>query len=568
MLISKTKLKIVLVGIIFLVTPVFVLADSLGQTTKFFVDSTYDFQAREQVPTTLQNISKKGYFYLEDDWYKNLTEGEKEKINQSLEILSQEFDNVIYPKLTSIYGEEWRPGIDLNYTITILFHKMKEKAAGYFRSEDEYYKLQSPNSNEREMIYLNADYLDEEIIKSFIAHEFTHLITFNQKERLQQVEEEVWLNEARAELAPTLLGYDGQYQRSNLQQRVKYFIDSPSDSLTEWQSQTQDYGVVNVFIQYLVDHYGIEILTNSLKSSKVGIPSINEALENRGFSQDFSQIFRDWAIAVYLENCQFGEKYCYKNENLKNLKISPSLIYLPSTEKTEFSLNYSITQWSGNWYRIVGGEGKLNINFIGDKRVNFKIPYIICKDSLECQINSFVLDKEQKGQISFDNFGKKWTSLTLIPVIQDKISGFEGKEPNFSFSLSASISQKTSEEKLIEELLTQIQYLKNEIARVQAQIQAIIGTRPISCQRLENNLYYGMMGNPDVRCLQEFLKAQGPEIYPEGLVTGNFLSLTQAAAIRFQEKYANEILRPLGLERGTGFVGEMTRAKINELLIK
>ena len=75
-----------------------------------------------------------------------------------------------------------------------------------------------------------------------------------------------------------------------------------------------------------------------------------------------------------------------------------------------------------------------------------------------------------------------------------------------------------------------------------------------------------MRNNFEVRCLQEFLKSQGPEIYPEGLVTGNFLSLTKAAVTRFQEKYKAEILAPLGLEKGTGFVGSKTRTKINQLL--
>jgi hypothetical protein len=49
-------------------------------------------------------------------------------------------------------------------------------------------------------------------------------------------------------------------------------------------------------------------------------------------------------------------------------------------------------------------------------------------------------------------------------------------------------------------------------------------------------------------------------------VTGNFLSLTQAAVIRFQERYASEILAPWELKKGTGFVGRTTRLKINELL--
>jgi len=75
-----------------------------------------------------------------------------------------------------------------------------------------------------------------------------------------------------------------------------------------------------------------------------------------------------------------------------------------------------------------------------------------------------------------------------------------------------------------------------------------------------------MMNNSEVRCLQEFLKSQGPEIYPEGLVTGNFLSLTKATVIRFQEKYASEILAPWRITEGTGLVGKTTRAKLNQLL--
>ena len=75
-----------------------------------------------------------------------------------------------------------------------------------------------------------------------------------------------------------------------------------------------------------------------------------------------------------------------------------------------------------------------------------------------------------------------------------------------------------------------------------------------------------MMNSKEVRCLQEFLKSQGSEIYPEGLITGNFLNLTQLAVIRFQEKYATEILNPLGLGKGTGYVGPLTRAKINQFL--
>jgi peptidoglycan hydrolase-like protein with peptidoglycan-binding domain len=81
--------------------------------------------------------------------------------------------------------------------------------------------------------------------------------------------------------------------------------------------------------------------------------------------------------------------------------------------------------------------------------------------------------------------------------------------------------------------------------------------------RILGNLQKGVTSD-DVRTLQELLLNEG--VYPEGLITGFFGELTKQAVIRFQEKYADEILAPAGLTSGTGYVGSATRAKINKLL--
>jgi len=64
--------------------------------------------------------------------------------------------------------------------------------------------------------------------------------------------------------------------------------------------------------------------------------------------------------------------------------------------------------------------------------------------------------------------------------------------------------------------------------------------------------------------LQECL-ARDSEVYPQGTVNGVFGPATTKAVTAFQEKYAQDVLTPSGLAKGTGTVGPATRAKLNEI---
>ena len=76
------------------------------------------------------------------------------------------------------------------------------------------------------------------------------------------------------------------------------------------------------------------------------------------------------------------------------------------------------------------------------------------------------------------------------------------------------------------------------------------------------NLGLGMSGD-DVKTLQKILISEGVWESEVG-VTGYFGSITKSAVIKYQEKYAAEILEPLGLDKGTGFVGPSTRAHLEK----
>lgn len=79
----------------------------------------------------------------------------------------------------------------------------------------------------------------------------------------------------------------------------------------------------------------------------------------------------------------------------------------------------------------------------------------------------------------------------------------------------------------------------------------------------KKNLKYKDKGK-DIEELQRCL-AKDKQVYPEGEITGDFGVKTKKAVIRFQEKYASEILAPAGLKSGNGEVKIMTRQKLNQI---
>lgn len=139
----------------------------------------------------------------------------------------------------------------------------------------------------------------------------------------------------------------------------------------------------------------------------------------------------------------------------------------------------------------------------------------------------------------------------------------------------APLVDKPIEEMTVSELLAEIARITALVNQLQTSLDQMTTETdiPDSCAgiRFDRNLSLGSVGN-DVRCLQAFLNTDPVTRVAvsgagsPGNETNYFGSLTRAAVIKFQEKYFAEVLAPINLTSGTGFVGQYTRAKLNSLL--
>jgi len=222
--------------------------------------------------------------------------------------LMDEFDTRIYPTDTANFGSEPNPGIDNDPKITILLLNIKDGfnpaggvnsfTAGYFDSGNEYPLSANPYSNLREMFYMNINpavlaAITPTEFYTTLAHEFQHMIHWEQKTHQKSLIDDTWLNEAMSEIAPTFL-YGPSISR------IFTYEKDPSNSLTTWNGDIYDYGIAYMWSQYYKDQFGGSIFKSMMTTTSTGITSVNQALAATFPGKTFDGTFNDLSIAILL----------------------------------------------------------------------------------------------------------------------------------------------------------------------------------------------------------------------------------------------------------------------------
>lgn len=327
----------------------------VGDQQSFWVTNV-DTNQSFMVETTLQYAGSHLYFWIEN----GVTFSQDD-----LRLLSETFENEIFPTNREFFGSEWSPGVDGDPRLYIVFAGgLGRSIAGYYSSSDQYSPLAHEYSNAHEMFLLNADTLDldESFTYGVLAHEYQHMIHWYQDRN-----EEPWLNEGFSELASFLNGY-GTGGADYL------FLQQPDRQLTTWPNNGDTlphYGASFLFVNYFLNRFGEEITTGVVSHPDNGMQSIDQALAELGLTDPLTgeliqadQVFADWVVTNYLKDATIADgRYYYPNyPDAPQVSESEHVNRCPQTIESE------VSQYGSDYYRI-SCSGQYTLRFDGPSQV-------------------------------------------------------------------------------------------------------------------------------------------------------------------------------------------------------
>jgi immune inhibitor A len=271
----------------------------IGDREQFWVTNS-DTDEHNQITAVLRAETPHVYFWIEEGV--NYKEADLMK-------LAEVFENQIYPTNRAFFGSEWKPGIDEDDHLYIIYTTgMGRNVAGYFSSIDSLHPLLQPYSNAHETFMISADAvkLDDEYTYSVLAHEFQHMIHWYQDRN-----ETTWLNEGFSELAVALNGFSpGGFDM--------LYLANPDIQLNTWpidsNATAAHYGASYLFVQYFLDQFGKEATQALVTENTNGLKSIDVVMSQLGFKTlDGSRyltaedIFINWSIANLINDDQVDQ---------------------------------------------------------------------------------------------------------------------------------------------------------------------------------------------------------------------------------------------------------------------
>jgi hypothetical protein len=313
----------------------------LGLNIIDFSDYSY-----KPINATCRKISAYAYFYIED--------GYESTLSGYLDWYADAFD-AIHAIENEKFGVE--NDVDANGRVNIIFsHYITGGVLGYFNFIDKYPSSTYPYSNTGDFFYITADRGRQgNYVLGTLAHEFQHMIYFDQHYNNGVPSTFTWLNEALSQAAEYYTGYT-----ANHLSWIKSFLkdDWRKLCLTRWTSANYGYGAV--FIRYIIDQYGDSSIKSMCSTDKTGIAAVEAATR-----ADFNAIFHDFSQALVVSGTGASSNalYNFKTLSLKNIQHTGRGGLLPFDEAlmSGDSENLALSPYCLFFKRLSGSYGTLEL---------------------------------------------------------------------------------------------------------------------------------------------------------------------------------------------------------------
>lgn len=283
---------------------------------------------------------------------------------------AEQLEYVIRPTIHQVFGSEWLPGIDGDPHLVVLnASNLGAGTAGYYDSSSQYPVEAVPDSNEREMFFLNYDnmqwYVGTDYYAGVLAHEFQHMVHWRLDEN-----ETSWINEGMSELAILLTGTGGN-------ERADQFLANPIIQLTTWPedgNRRLHYGAAFLFAAYFYQRFGSTATTTLVRDPANGMVSVANTLRAIEATDpltnspvDAVDLFADWTAANRLQDVTLADgRYGYTQADLGALDHAKTI----GSVDVRAPWAGDVAQWGTHYLRLPSDAQQVRLQFTGQDTVN------------------------------------------------------------------------------------------------------------------------------------------------------------------------------------------------------
>jgi len=220
------------------------------------------------------------------------------------------FDDQVYPVSVRSHGLAEDVDGDGRFSIFISswlsrLGDGRHAVDGYVRVTDLDESYPAPFGNRCDMMYLSASLRPGPHLRTVIAHEYTHAVTFTRKYLRRKsdfstpIEEEGWLDEGIAHLVEDVHGFGG----TNLDHRVSAFLSRPE----RYRLVVDDYyaadlfrghgnrGSTYLFLRWCADQHGPDLTSTLMDSPLRGVENLEAATGRK-----FADLYRRWSFDLFM----------------------------------------------------------------------------------------------------------------------------------------------------------------------------------------------------------------------------------------------------------------------------